>query len=209
MSNYRIAYDKGFQDLSERSPHEIAVFLHVRYDSTAESFLVPYFGEDYKVDCKAKTVTKCSDGSEPPIDDAILILHYLTFAELHQTYAPLGKWVSLKEIPNGGSLFYPAFHKDSILGLIHAFGNCPDQFEAVAKKLCGTPAAMGDVSAEFLAFPLIPLCAAIWEGDDEFAPNATILYDPLISALLHIESIIGLGMRLAKKLIEQKADSCD
>ena len=120
MSNYRIAYDKGFQDLSERSPHEIAVFLHVRYDSTAESFLVPYFGEDYKVDCKAKTVTKCSDGSEPPIDDAILILHYLTFAELHQTYAPLGKWVSLKEIPNGGSLFYPAFHKDSILGLIHS-----------------------------------------------------------------------------------------
>ena len=64
MSNYRIAYDKGFQDLSERSPHEIAVFLHVRYDSTAESFLVPYFGEDYKVDCKAKTVTKCSDGND-------------------------------------------------------------------------------------------------------------------------------------------------
>jgi hypothetical protein len=49
---------------------------------------------------------------------------------------------------------------------------------------------------------LIPLCAAIWEGDEEFAANATILYDPSISQLLHIESIMGSACALQKNSSE-------
>jgi hypothetical protein len=152
MSNYRIAYDKGFDDLFQREPHDIAVFLHVDYCTETHCFTVPYFGEAYRVDCVNKTVSKCSDGSIPPIDDAILILHYLTFSQLPCEYTASGQWVSLKEIPNGGALFYPAFHKDAILALISAFGKDLRKFAEAVQGLHGVPSHMGDSSATFEAF---------------------------------------------------------
>ena len=203
MSNYRIAYQKGFDDLKLKEPQTVAAFLHVRYSDETECFIVPYFGTDFCVNRKEQTVTDCETGEEPPLDDAILILHYLTFSEPNSIFLTQNKWVSLKEIPNGGALFYPAFHQDSIRALIDTFGNHPSRFTESARKLHATPCTMGDVSAVFEAFPLFSLCAAVWEGDDEFEPNATVLFDPSIAQLLHIESIIGLGMRLTKKLIEQ------
>lgn len=207
VSNYRIAYQKGFDDLKRKEPRTVASFLHVRYSCETECFTVPYFGNNFCVNCIDQTVTDCVTGNEPPLDDAILILHYLTFSDPNSIFLAQNKWVSLKEIPNGGALFYPAFHQDSILALIDTFGNQPSGFTECARRLHASPSAMADVSAVFEAFPLISLCAAVWEGDDEFEPNATILFDPSIAQLLHIESIIGLGMRLTKKLIEQ--NSCE
>ncbi len=37
-------------------------------------------------------------------------------------------------------------------------------------------------------------------GDEEIRANATVLYDPSVAQLLHIESVIGLGMYLSAKL---------
>jgi len=129
---------------------------------------------------------------------SIIMLNYLAYARSPQETAK--KWVSLKEISNGGTLFYPAFHKNSIVGLIKAFGHQPKQLLACAATLGGQPTSFGDASAIFQAFPEIPLCVIVWEGDEEVQANATILFEPSIEHLLHMESVIGLGMYLASKL---------
>ena len=49
-----------------------------------------------------------------------MIVNYLSFTE--NDMDKTNKWVSLKEIPNGGMMFYPAFYKSSIVNLIKAFG---------------------------------------------------------------------------------------
>lgn len=134
---------------------------------------------------------------------SILMLNYLSFSELPQK--PDDKWVSLKEIPNGGALFYPAFQKTAIEALIKNFGQRPGQLLTCADALGGRPASFGSVSAVFHAFPEIPLCVVIWEGDEEVRANATILYDPSVAHLLHIESVIGIGMYLSDKLTELAA----
>jgi hypothetical protein len=97
-------------------------------------------------------------------------------------------------------LFYPAFHRNSIQGLIKAFGHQAKQLLTSAAILGGQEASFGDASVIFQAFPEIPLCVTVWEGDEEVHANATILYDPSIEHFLHIESVIGLGMYLASKL---------
>ncbi len=174
--------------------------MDVLYLSENQQFVVPYLNENYIVDCVNKTICKEKDGSGPKIGAAILILHYLTFFQASAEVAH--KWVSLKEIPNGGMLFYPAFHKDAIGGLIKAFGNQASLLLECAKPLGGQPACFGDASAIFTVFPKIPLCVVIWEGDEEIAANATVLFDPSIAHFLHIESVIGLGGYLANSLIK-------
>lgn len=197
-TNYRIAYDKYWQDLKRKVPEEIATQLAVTYCSKSRQFGVTFFNSEYNLDCNTETIYRTVDGHVPDINACIIMLNYLVYAR-----SPLEtpkKWVSLKELPNGGMLFYPAFHKSSIVGLIKAFGHRPKQLLACASDLGGQPASFGDASAIFQAFPEIPLCVIIWEGDEEVRANATILFEPSIEHLLHIESSIGLGMYLASKL---------
>ncbi|MHB8075200.1 DUF3786 domain-containing protein [Desulfosporosinus fructosivorans] len=197
-TNYRIAYDKYWQDLKRKVPEEIATQLAVTYSSDTRQFVVTFFNSEYILDCNNETIYRKTDGHVPEINVCIIMLNYLTYAQSPQETAK--KWVSLKEIPNGGMLFYPAFHKNSIEGLIKAFGHQSKQLLASGSVLNGQPASLGDASVIFQAFPEIPLCVVVWEGDEEVRANATILFEPSIEHLLHIESAIGLGMYLASKL---------
>ena len=197
-TNYRVAYDKYWQDLKRKVPEEIATQLAVTYCNDTRQFVVTFFNSEYISDCNSETIYSKTDGHVPEIMASIIMLNYLAYAQFPQETAR--KWVSLKEIPNGGMLFYPAFHKNSILGLIKAFGHQSEQLLASAAILGGQPASFGDASAIFQAFPEIPLCVIVWEGDEEVRANATILFEPSIEHMLHIESVIGLGMYLASKL---------
>lgn len=205
VNNYQIAYDKYWQDLKRKIPEEIATQLAVTYCSETHQFVVKFFNSEYILDCNTETIYQKTDGQVPEIMASIIILNYLAYARPFQETAK--KWVSLKEIPNGGVLFYPAFHKNSIIGLIKAFGHQPKQLLACATALGGQPASFGDASAIFQAFPEIPLCVIVWEGDEDVQANATILFEPSIEHLLHIESAIGLGMYLASKLKRQATSS--
>jgi len=197
-TNYRVAYDKYWQDLKRKVPEEIATQLAVTYDSNTCQFVVTFFNSEYILDCNTETIYNKADGHVPEIMASIIILNYLAYARSPQEVDK--KWVSLKELPNGGSLFYPAFHKNSIVGLIKTFGEQPKQLLSCAAALGGQPASFGDASAIFQAFPEIPLCLIVWEGDEEVRANVTILFEPSVEHLLHIESAIGLGMYLASQL---------
>ena len=202
-TNYRIAYDKWWQDLKRKVPEEIVTQLAVTFCSNACQFVVTFFGSEYILDCKTETIYRKTDGYVPDIMASIIMLNYLAYARVPQETAK--KWISLKEIPNGGMLFYPAFHKNSIIGLIKTFGRQSEHLLACAAALGGQPASFGDASATFQIFPEIRLCVIVWEGDEEVRANATLLFEPSIEHRLHIESVIGLGMYLASQLKRQAA----
>lgn len=197
-TNYRIAYNKGWQDLKKIKPEEIIARRSVSYCNSTRQFTVTFFNSEYILDWDHETIYQKSDGQSPKIMASIIILNYLTFSEVSRK--PDHKWVSLKEIPTGGALFYPAFQKNSIELLIEAFGSQSEKLLSCGAALGGVPESMGSASVSFQAFPEIPLCVVIWEGDEEVRANATILFDPSIADLMHIESLIGLGMYLASKL---------
>lgn len=197
-TNYRVAYDKWWQDLKRKTPEEIATHLAVTYSSDTRQFVVTYFGSEYILDCDNETIYRKADGQVTEMMPSIIMLNYLVYAQSPQETTK--RWVSLKEIPNGGMLFYPAFHKNSLVGLTKTFGHQSKQLLACATDLGGQIASFGDTSVIFQAFPEIPLCVVIWEGDDEVGANATILFEPSVEHFLHIESLIGLGMYLASEL---------
>jgi hypothetical protein len=207
-TNYRIAYDKGWQELKARTPSEVAIRRRVHFDEVKQRFAVKFFNDEYRLDWEQETVRRTSDGQDAEIISAIIILNYLSFSDSCPEVR--GSWVSLKEIPNGGALFFPAFRNNSIDVLIHTFGKSPDLLLRCGAMMGGVPAPMGSISMVFQALPMIPICVVLWEGDEEVSANATILYQPSVSELLHIESLIGLGMYLAdqlKKLADEQMAS--
>ena len=155
-SNYKVAYNTEWSKLKKLDPLEIAKRLDVKYDDENKQFIVPFFNKDYILDIEHETIYRKDDNFVPSIDDSIIILNYLTYSstniEIHN------KWVTLKEIPNGGVMFFPAFQNMTVKMLIKRFKDNIKEFEENALKLGGEKINFGDNAYKFKVLPKISIC---------------------------------------------------
>lgn len=200
-SNYKIAYYNEWKTLQKRNFKQVEEIRNVIYDEEKNEFTIKVFNKDYILNCNEETIRRCDDNHMPSAETGVMILNYLSFTEYN--IDKTNKWVSLKEIPNGGMMFYPAFYKSSIVNLIKFFGYDSSKLNKCAENLGGKEIKMGDSAFEFEVFPKVFCRVVIWEGDDEIKPSATILFDSSIQYLMHVESIIGLGGYVVNKIINQ------
>jgi hypothetical protein len=77
--------------------------------------------------------------------------------------------------------------------LLSTFGRDLGLYLEVAARLGGEPQELGDAAARFLAFPLVPVTHVLWRGDEEFPPEANILFDETIAQHLPTEDIAALA----------------
>jgi hypothetical protein len=134
---------------------------------------------------------------EVPIQEQVLILHYLMATAMPR---PSGQWISYREIP-GASFYYSAFVKRAIDPLKKAFGQHPFDFCKAAEKLQACKIESGDAGYEMRVLPGIPLQLILWEGDEEFPPDANILFERNIARILSPEDAAWLAGMVVYRLI--------
>lgn len=198
-SNYKVAYDYEWKRLQQRDFNKVAKIRNVKYNEEKNEFTIKVFNRDYILNCNDETIRRRDDNYVPSAETGVMIVNYLSFTETDMDRS--NKWVSLKEIPNGGMMFYPAFYKSSIVNLIKTFGEDSKSFKQCAQKLGGKEIKMGDIAFEFEVFPKVFSRVVIWEGDDEIEASATVLFDSSVQFIMHVESIIGLGGYIVSKII--------
>lgn len=201
-TNYHIAYDNEWRNLKKKEPEEVAKRLSAIWEPENNRMILTFFGENFSIQWEDETITSVKDGTSPKIIAAILMLNYLSYSD--EKITAEGNFLSLKELKNGGALFYPAFYKGTLLPLVQSFGYNAGAMAEIGEKIGGQALEDGDGSLLVAALPKVNLKVIIWEGDDELVPDGTILFDESVSEMLHIESVIGLGMYLATLLIENK-----
>ena len=79
-----------------------------------------------------------------------------------------------------------------IESVVKKYGYDVKGFKAAAEKLGGAPMDMADASYRFSPFPKIPMYYLLWEGDDEFGPNLSVLFDRSIESHLNADGIWGI-----------------
>ena len=67
----------------------------------------------------------------------------------------------------------------------------------------GTPVRQGDVGYVIWAFDMVPLTVIFWDGDEEFAAQANILFDAAITDFFHEETVVCLASDLVRRLAEE------
>lgn len=200
-SNYKVAYYNEWKTLQKRDFKNVEEIRNVTYDEDKKEFYIKVFNREYILNCNDETIRRSDDNQIPSAETGVMILNYLSFTE--NNIDKTNKWVSLKEIPNGGMMFYPAFYKSSIVSLINTFGYDSSKLRKCGENLGGKEIKMGDVAFEFEVFPKVFCRAVIWEGDDEISPSATLLFDSSVQYMMHVESIIGLGGYVINKIINE------
>jgi len=197
---YELAYKLACEQLAEIGDIEqqcLKSGARCQVMDSKKVIIIQYLNRSYLVAVPEIEISLTDSGDEVPIRDKVLILHYLTSAK--GTLAT-NKLITFKELP-GGANYFPAFYKRTIKPILDYFGKEPHLLVAAAEKLGGHKADYGDVAVTISAFSRVPITIVLWQGDEEFAPQGSIIFDATVSDYLSTEDINVLCETIAWRLV--------
>lgn len=196
IDDYVNAAKIAIESLAQESPKEIS--RRSGFEADAEGFRVPFLDRNYSVRFPGFVFTDTGpDPKDVPIQEQVLILHYLLAAGL---LFPTGNWIAYREI-QGASFYFSAFVKRAIDPLKKTFGANIQGLVKAAEKLGGRAIPAGDAGFEFRVLPRIPIQLILWEGDADFPAEANILFDETIGDILSPEDVAWLSGMLVYRLM--------
>ncbi len=158
---------------------------------TKKYYEVRFLNDRYTVNTEEKTVFSLS--CNVPVKDyiAILILHYIA-KKLTGLPPANGDWLSFKEI-EGGEVYYPTFKKRTIDVIKNKYGQNPDGLLDLVERFQAKTSQIADASIVLEAFEGAPILITLWRGDEEFGPEANVLFDRSITDIFCAEDIVVLS----------------
>jgi len=197
IDDYHAARKIAVETLSKRPFANIA--KQSGFDRPTDRTLdVPFLDRTYRIVYPEFEFSDTADSENAvPIQEQVLILHYLLPEQIPELS---GTWVAYREIP-GASFYFGAFVKRAVDPLKKVFGKNIGALIGAATHLAGQPVEPGDAAFEFALFPKMPLRLTVWAGDDEFPPEANILFDATAGRILSPEDLAWLAGMLVYRLI--------
>ena len=164
-------------------PQAIAKRLpRVAFDG--KTFSVKLLGVDYSVAWPEAEITPAA-----PLPKQTFLLRWLLEG---QDIAHQGNWLTFREMP-WGELYIKPYTGRVLTRAAFTFGTRVAAFRAACEKLGATPVAHGDAGYEFSFLEGYAMRILVWEGDDEFPPNAQVLYSDNFSAGVAPEDRVVAG----------------
>ena len=147
-------------------PAEVTARLaDVTWDGSA--FAVKLLGRVYTIAWPEYAIAPTA-----PLPVQTFLLRYLLEAK---TVARTGAWKTFREMP-WGELYIKPYTGRVLTRAAFTFGTRLDAFRKGAEALGGEPVKNGDAGYEFALIGDYRMRILVWEGDDEFPPNAQVLY---------------------------------
>ncbi len=182
--SYEAALQKGWEELSKLNP--------------GKNLSVKFLGDEYTVDFAEKKVLSLSCNVAAKDFTAILILHYLAH-KLKGLPALTGEWKTFKEL-SGVEGYYSAFRNRAIDPIIRKYGSHPEGLLTALERLPVKRVDQGDVGIVLEAFAGVPVLITLWRSDEEFGPEANMLFDKSIAQIFCTEDIVVLAGFVASLL---------
>lgn len=191
--DYDQAFQLASQQLRQANLHRLAKLAgasSIEATSDGMELSLPFLGRPHLVRVNERVeILREETGEEATILERILVAHYLLGGDGEP---PSGRLITFREIPDG-HFYDDAFQRRARQPFLSVFGREPERFRTCAARMGGQPAALGDAAMRFQVFPRFSLHLVLWEGDDEFPPEATILFDDNIHHYLAAEDIAVLS----------------
>ncbi len=198
--NYQSAYQLACRELTRIDDIEGqcrqsgARCQHIGPEKTVT---LKYLNQTYQITLPHVDISLLGSREPVPMKDKLLILHYFIRARGNRLS---GKIITYKELPEG-FIYFPSLYKRAIKPIMAHFGLQPQRLLEVSKKMGGRKADYGDIAVTIDALPRIPITLVLWQGDNEFPPEGSILFDSTISDYLPTEDIAVLCQTIAFRLV--------
>lgn len=196
QDNYEQALKMGLEIFDRKDPGRIAEKAGAKF--VGRSVIVPHLDREIALNVDTHRFSIKKTDEEAPIWMAILILHYLNNAEGRQ---PTGRLKHFREFKDG-HFYEPAFNRRTKEILVSVFGNNPEGMVNGAKKLNGKILQTGDAAVELSYFPCLPITCIMWKGDEDFPPEASVLFDETADLFFSAEDMAVAGQMAVLELLK-------
>ena len=160
-------YEERFRSLN---PVEAAERTGAKWDG--KEFYVNLLGREFAISHPEYSLRAMDGGKLPPLPTQTFLLRYLLESRL---VAWAGEWKTFREMP-WGEMYIKPYTGRVLTRAAFTFGTRVAAFKAAAEKMGAEAVKHGDAGFEFNLIGGYKMRILVWEGDDEFPPNAQILY---------------------------------
>ena len=151
------------QDAQNRLPS-------VKWDG--EEFYVNLLGREYAISHPAYVIRAVDGEKLPPLPVQTFLLRYLLES---RDVTWCGTWKTFREMP-WGEMYIKPYTGRVLTRAAFTFGTRVAAFRAACEKMGAEPLKHGDAGFQFDLIGGYMMQILVWEGDDEFPPNAQIIY---------------------------------
>ena len=137
-----------------------------------KEFYVNLLGREYAISHPTYAIRALDGGALPPLPVQTFLLRYLMESK---TVAWQGNWKTFREMP-WGELYIKPYTGRVLTRAAFTFGMKVEKFRAACEKLGATALTHGDAGFEFDFIGGYKMRVLVWAADEEFPPNAQVLY---------------------------------
>ena len=161
-------YEEKFRALD--APSAAQRLSQVSWDGL--EFTLTLLGRKFAIAHPDYAIRALDDGPIPPLPTQTFLLRYL----LEGKDTPWGgQWKTFREMP-WGEMYIKPYTGRVLTRAAFTFGTRIAAFKAAAEKMGAIPVKHGDAGYHFSLIGGYEMQILVWEGDDEFPPNAQVLY---------------------------------
>ena len=178
-------YEEKFRELN---PAEALERLpRLRWDG--KEFTVNLLGGDYAISHPNYAIRALNGGKVPPLPTQTFLLRYLL--ECRETPWS-GGWKTFREMP-WGEMYIQPYTGRVLTRAAFTFGTRVAAFRAACEKMGAEKVPHGDAGYRFRLVEGYEMQILVWEGDEEFPPNAQVLYSDNFAAGFATEDRVVAG----------------
>ena len=137
-----------------------------------KEFYVNLLGRDFAISHPDYAIRALDDGPIPPLPTQTFLLRFLLEGK---QVAWAGAWKTFREMP-WGEMYIKPYTGRVLTRAAFTFGTRVAAFKAAAEKMGAAAVQHGDAGYLFDLIGPYQMQIMVWEGDEEFPPNAQVLY---------------------------------
>jgi hypothetical protein len=186
-----------FKRLRELDPEDVCKRASCQYDRESKRYILHVWGYEYTIDPETRMMKQLQNNAYIPHEYFyIFIIYYLIYVK---DIAISKDWISEKDMP-GGTTFFRGPHVIPTHLITDAYKNNVQLFKKSCEQLGGTMINQADAAVIFHITPKIPVSVLYWEGDEEFPPEAKILFDKSITHHLTLDIIFSIAVEICIRI---------
>ncbi len=185
-----------FDELAKCDPDVLCQRAFCEYDRKKRFYTLTIWGESYTISLTERKIVSITSGFSPNDYFQIFLVNYL---QQSKDIGIAGEWVSEKDFP-GGPTFFRGPHEIPTGFISRLYENDLASFSKRCVDQGGKPLEMGDAAFSFSISPNITLAVLYWIGDEDFPPEAKILYDKALGDFLALDIVYALAVEACQRI---------
>lgn len=186
-----------YRELADRNPEDVCRRTGSRYDKDRQCYELEVWGDAYSIYPHEHRIQRHGKDVRPVHEYlSIFMIHYLLMSPATDLE---NEWISEKDIP-GGSTFFRGPHAIPTDLVTRTFQNDIAAFDRCCRVLRGEPVEMGDAAFRFQITERLPVVVLYWQGDEDFTPEARMLFDRSICRFLALDVVFALAVEICIRI---------